>query len=316
MNIPAWRYYQQLYRDNYATLLFSVVLAILQGFILLPIAFLVRYTFDKVVPGNRIDLLLLTGGGIFLLYFLHSVSMLWTRTLVIKVTKLATQRFRYALLEKIYTLSRHYYTQADHSQIHTYLVQDTERIDVMANSVVGRLLPAVIISLTLCGVLLILNWFLFLTMLIVLPAVFFSSHYLSKMVKKRVRTFHACFRHFSRGMLFVLRMLDLTRIQTAEPYEYQRQQHHFNELRLASGAMIWSFNVFSLVQGTMATLAAVIILIIGGYAVMSATMTVGELLSFYVAVALLKNNLQGLASAIPQLIAGNESLTTLYHFLN
>ena len=70
------------------------------------------------------------------------------------------------------------------------------------------------------------------------------------------------------------------------------------------------------VQNTLIFLTGMIVLIIGGWSINARRMTVGELLSFYVALVLLGNQLKTISAALPQLIVGNESLNTLFAFLN
>lgn len=79
--------------------------------------------------------------------------------------------------------------------------------------------------------------------------------------------------------------------------------------------MAWLRAAYSLVQNTIVASSGVVILIVGGGAVATGFMTLGELLSFYTAVALLRAHLNTISSCIPQVIEGNESLTTLYNLL-
>jgi ABC-type bacteriocin/lantibiotic exporter with double-glycine peptidase domain len=117
-------------------------------------------------------------------------------------------------------------------------------------------------------------------------------------------------------MLFVLQMMDLTRIQSAEHFETERQRKNFEELRLTSGHMAWLRSAYSLVQNTIVASSGVVIMTVGGGAVATGYMTLGELLSFYTAVALLRTHLNTISSCIPQIIEGNESLATLFSLLD
>jgi len=79
--------------------------------------------------------------------------------------------------------------------------------------------------------------------------------------------------------------------------------------------MAWLRAAYSLIQSAIVATSGVVILIVGGRAVATGNMTLGELLSFYTAVALLRTHLNTISSCIPQVIEGNESLTTLYNLL-
>ncbi|TMI85468.1 MAG: ATP-binding cassette domain-containing protein [Bacillati bacterium ANGP1] len=70
-----------------------------------------------------------------------------------------------------------------------------------------------------------------------------------------------------------------------------------------------------LFQYTAVISSGIIILIVGGLSVARGSMTLGQLLSFYVAFGLLGTYLQTIGGAVPLVIAGNQSLTTLFNIL-
>jgi ATP-binding cassette subfamily B protein len=312
MNLSAWQYYIKFYRGSYLTLFLSVIISAGQCLLVLPIAFLIRYTFDKIIPAGDLRLLVLAGIAILLLNLANSGISLWTRYLTLKTTKLAIQGLRDELLNKCYAFSRAYYCEADRSKLHASIVQDTERLDVMSNALVALLLPALAVSVALCAVLIFLNWFLFLIMITVFPLLLLVSRVMKKRVKERVNAFYRSFETFSKGMLFVLQMMDLTRIQTAEQFETERQIKNFEKLRITSGSMAWLNSAYSSVQYGIATASGILILVFGGMAVANGSMTLGALLAFYVAVSMLNSNIKIVMSSIPQIIAGKESLMTLF----
>jgi ATP-binding cassette subfamily B protein len=315
MNLSAWKYYIKFYRGSFHTLLLSVIISAGQCLLVLPIAFLVRYTFDKIIPAGDLRLLVLSGIAILLLNLVNSGISLLTRYLTLKTTKFAIQKLRDELLNKCYAFSRAYYCEADRSKLHASIVQDTERLDVMSNALIALLLPALSVSVALCAVLIFLNWFLFLVMITVVPFLLLVSRVMKKHVKDRVNAFYRSFETFSKGMLFVLQMMDLTRIQTAEKFETERQRKNFEELRITSGSMAWLNSAYSSVQYGIATVSGILILIIGGMSVASGSMSLGSLLAFYVAVSILNSNVKIVISSIPQIIAGKESLNTLFNIV-
>ena len=237
MNLPAWRYYTQFYRGFHRWLILSVAIAAVQSAVYLPIALLVRTVFDRVIPKHDFGLLLYIGLAILALYLVDAGLTLYTRYLGLRITKHAIQRFRDELLKRLYTYSRSFYTEADRSQLHASVVQDTERLDVMTNALVVQFLPAFITSLALSVVLLILNWYLFLALISVLPVLYVLNLWLSRLVRERTRLFQRSFETFSKGVLFVLQMMDLTTIQSAEAFELERQRRHLDELRRSSTDM-------------------------------------------------------------------------------
>lgn len=315
MNLSAWQYYFKFYRGSLRTLLFSVIVSSGQCLLVLLITFLVRYAFDTTIPAGDLQMLVLVGLGILFLNLANSGISLWTRYLTLKSTKLATLRLRNELLTRCYTFSRSYYSEADQGKLHASIVQDTERLDMMSNALVTQLLPTLVISVALSGVLIFLNWYLFLVLIIVVPLLLIASRLMKKRVRERVSAFHRAFETFSKGMLFVLQMMDLTRIQTAEKFEIERQKQHHEELRITSSSMSWLSTLYSSVQYAIATVSGILILVIGGMAVSLGSMSLGSLLAFYVAVAMLNSNLKIILPSIPKIIVGNDSLITLFNIV-
>jgi len=199
--------------------------------------------------------------------------------------------------------------------MHASIVQDTERLDVMTNALLALFLPALFITIALSAVLVYLNWRLFLILVVTLPFLIILSKVMGRRTRKKVDYFHRSFEKFSKGMLFVLKMMDFTRIQTAENFEIQRQKKHIHNLRITSGRMAWLISAHRTVQGIIIAITGVIIFIVGGRAIAMGHMTLGELISFYAVFSLLRSHMHTLVSSIPQIIEGNESLTTIYNLI-
>ena len=315
MNIPAWRYYGRFYKGSALRLLITVIASIgLSGLSLL-IILLIRYAFDDVIPAGRLFALALIGASIVFLYLLTSAVTLWIRYVILEITKTVIRQFRDEILKKFYTLSRSYTSEADRGTLHTIAVQDTERLDIMSNALVAQVLPALFTAIAVSAVLLYLNWYLFLIIIGVVPLLVVVSKALGKSVKRRVHAFHRSFETFSKGMLFVLRVMDLTRIHAAEDFEIERQGKNIEDLRLTSKQMAWLSAAHTLAQNMVVACSGVIILIVGGIAVSKGRMTLGGFLSFYAAVALLRTHLHTISSCLPRIIEGTASLTTLYNWL-
>ncbi len=311
----AWRYYSSLYKGSYRWLSFCMIASFFQAILFLPITLLIRNAVDVAIPSGHMAHLVLIGSGIIGLYVVTGGITLWTRRVILGITKGAIQQFRYDLLRKLYSMSRSFYSKADHGQLHTIIVQDTERLDVMSNALMAQLIPDVFISVAIAGVLAYLNWLLFLVVIGMLSILIAVSWPLGRMVKERTRDFHRSFESFSKGVLFVLQVMDLTRIQTAEDIEVRRQGQRLEHLRRASASMAWLQRAYGSTQGTLLAITGVTILVTGGWAISSGHATLGVLLSFYAAVALLRTRLNEISSAIPHIIEGNESLNRLYRLL-
>lgn len=314
--LAAWRFYRHFYRGHSRPLVASLLVSMGQSVIVVPIALLIRRIFDSTLPAGRFSELVLAGGAIVLLYALHGAATLWTRYITLVTTKTVIQKFLGELLKHCYSLSRAFYTKEDQGRLHTVMVQDTHRLDIMTNALFAQFAPAVFITAVVSAVLAYLNWFLFLVLLATFPLFILLARTIGRTTKEKVYAFHRSFERFSQGILFVLKYMDLTRSQAAEDVEMERQQAHLDDLRVTSGRMAWMRSAYISAQNVTIAVGAVLILLVGGRAVIAGTMTLGELLSFYAVVAFLRSHLYTISTVIPQIIEGDESLATLYGLMS
>lgn len=314
MNRKAWRYYLQFYRESYHKLILTIIISILQSLIVLPIAFLVRYAFDQVIPKGATAGLISVGLIMLGLIILNSTLTLLTRYLSLNQTKMVIRDIREELLVRCYSFSRSFYGKADLAKLHASIVQDTQRLDVMSNAIIALFLPSLIVAAAVFGVLIHISLSLSLIMVCTIPPLYLMNRIF---VKNRrinwIKASHRSFEKFSTGVLFVLHMMDLTRIQTAERVELERQKKYLEDVRLTSQSNALLFAAYQSIQNGILAVSGIIILIVGGMAVGSGKITLGSLISFYVVMTLMSSHMRNIVSAIPSILEGNESLSTLYH---
>ncbi len=315
MNFQAWRQYAHYYRGFRFRLLGVFLLALFQATVLIPVALIVRYAFDHIIPNRDFSTLLWSGAAILLLYLFSHALILLTRYQTLKISKTAIQGFRDDLLLKVYQFSRAYHTKMDRQKLHNHLVQDTERVDVMTNAALTFLFPSVLMSLALGLILAYLNFSLFLLLLGVLPCLFFVGRKIGKKLHAYVQGFHRHFEGFSKGMHFILRMMDLTRTVAAETQEIERQKQIHDSLREYSGKMAWMGTAYTSTQNIIVVAGGLLILVFGGYGVIEQKISIGDLLAFYFGFGLLREHLRVVYHSVPDIIAGTESLKHLFAIL-
>jgi ATP-binding cassette, subfamily B, bacterial len=307
----AWRYFYSYFRPQRARLLVYAVVASAQSLLVLPVLILIRYAFDRAIPRAQIALLLWIGLAIVATRAVNSAIGLYMRALILRMTKGAIGQMRIDIVRRLYWLSREFYAGADTGTIHAWIVQDSERVDDMSNSLLSVMLPAVFAGAALILVLIFLNWRLVIFTAAVLPALWLTGKFTGRYVKQRVSTFQLAFSGFSKGILFILEHMDLTRNQAFEAEEIARQTLRVDELRRTGRLMAMSYAVHAQVETNVMGLAAVIILVIGGVAIANGAMTLGQFVSFYFAAGLLNGQIGRINGALPELIKGNESLVKL-----
>jgi ABC-type multidrug transport system, ATPase and permease components len=292
VNFAAWRAYVAYYKESRGLLLWSVALCVAQGLLVLPIAWLVRFTFDKALPSGDLRQLLAIAVALLVLSIGGNAVTLWTRSLILRITKRAIANLRADLIARCYDLPKSFYDSADKGHLHSAIVQDAERVDAMSAGFIAQLLPALVTAGALCIVLVFINPLLFLVLLLTAPLLWLFNRRLAFRSGDAAREYQSSFENFSTGVAHLLQSIDTTRTQTAEVSETGRQRVAIERLRIASARTAWMGAAYGMMQGTVSAICAALILVVGGLAIAAGRMTVGQLLSFYVAVGLLNSALQ------------------------
>ena len=312
----AWLYYAGCYKRQNQSLVLTLILCVMQFVFVLPTIYLVRHVFDVVIPRGDLRGVFWDAIAITACQVIYTAFSLWVRSVTLTTTKIVVSHIRYDLLSRLYALSRTFYGDGDRGSLHTIIVQDTERVDMMSNAIVTKMLPSLVASGSLSLVLIWLNWKLFLAVLIIFPLFFAVNRIMGKRVKTAARALRRSFETFSKGVLFVTESIDLTRAQTAEKLELERQWKHIEDLRVKSGRFAWVDTAYGLIQSNLAILAGVIVLMAGGVAIAHHSMTIGGLLSFFVTLRLLSQQGAQAIQIVPTIVMGHQSLMALFNLLS
>jgi ATP-binding cassette subfamily B protein len=316
LNRAAWVYYASCYKRRNSPLVLTILLCAVQFVFVLPTIYLVRHVFDVVIPNGDLRGVFWDGVAIVVCQTIYTFFVLWVRRITLRTTKIAVGGIRYDLVSRLYALSRTFFSDVDRGGLHNTIVQDTERVDMMSNAIVSRMLPSLLAAAALSLILVWLNWKLFLVTLLITPFLFGVNHLVGKKLKSTSRGFRRSFETFSKGVLFVTESIDLTRSQTAEQFELKRQWKHIEDLRETSGRFAWFDTAYNQIQANLAMLAGVLVLMAGGVAVAHRSMTIGALLSFFVTLRMLSQYGAQVIEVAPTIVLGNQSLLALYQLLS
>lgn len=286
----------------------------LQSVSLLPIAWLVRRAFDSAIPHRDVHGLVLLGLSILLLTAVGAFLTLITRFSALGATKRAIAAIRRDLATHCYALPYAYHDTANGSELHTLLVQDTQLLDVMLNALISSMLPSLVLVGGLIAIMAILNWRLFALLALIAPVLYLVNRRLGSAVELYVKRNRESFARYSSGVQFMLRRVDLTRYQSAEGLETRRQHENIETLRVDSGRMAWLHTAYGQAHTSTVMLAGVLILVLGGIEVATGRLSLGSLMSFYVATLFLNSSLQQFFTSMPQVIEGRQALTALSSF--
>ncbi|AFY61113.1 ABC-type multidrug transport system, ATPase and permease component [Synechococcus sp. PCC 6312] len=282
----------------------------------LPSMYLARAAFDWAIPSRSLVSLFQVGLGMLLFSLLSATIALTNRYLTLIITKTAILKMRVQLLERLFIIPREIYRQSDYVHWHTTIVQDTERLDIMSNNSLTVVLPSVVTTISLVILLWYWNPLLLALMALISPLAFIYNYYARRKLKYTTPLFLRAFEQFSKGILFTIRSLDLIHIQSAQEWEWFRQKESIKNLYHKSIQVAWLNSAYTLTQNNLLTIAKLILLIGGGWAVIGNTISLGELIGFYIATNLLQTALQSILGTIPVFISGQASLDNIYRFFH
>ena len=311
----AWREYLGLYRGRWTVVTLAVTASIAPSALLAGAALLVRRVFDVALPerdaGQLVSLVL----AIVSMQLSGQALLLIARAVVLRVTKRVIADLREKLMETMLIASRSFLDNRKSSELHTLIVDDSERVDSMSNACITTLLPAAAATATLTAVILAISAKLTAVLVLFLPVAFFATRTVLRRTKRSVVQFHESYRDFSGSTATVVRLLDLIRMQGAEEIERSGSAARIDQLRTASARMAWLQTAMMIVHQAVLAMAVAMALLVGGLMVIAGQITLGELMSFLVATALLRNQLVPAGPGVSTVVAGEESLVRLFGFL-
>lgn len=314
--MQTWRSLARLFEGSGKLVALSLGLALGQSLALIPIGLIVRHAFDTVIPaGNRTELVLV-GAVVLGLFVLAAGIGLLNRYIMLSATKKAIARLREELLVRIQSLPRAWLDGEDLAHVHSTVVQDSERVDVMSNALLGLVLPALFVAAALLATLAFVDWRLLALLLAVLPVLVVSGRWLSYRVHGLVQGYQRTFDTFSARILTNLRGGVTIRVQGAEENELRGGRAEISKLAEENVRLAWLWHAQAAVQGVIAAVGGMLVLVLGGLAVVAGDLSIGALLSFFSVLALVRGQVHTALAWIPQVAVGREALVRLERLLN
>ncbi|MFN8538620.1 MAG: ABC transporter ATP-binding protein [Thermomicrobiales bacterium] len=289
-----------------------MIAAIGQSALLAPLALLVRHTFDELIPQRDLGGLALAALAMLACYIASIGVALWGRIAINRTVKRAIARLRGDVLTSILALPRADYVASDLGALQANIVQDTERLDAMSDQAIGQLLPNVVTIATLLVALTVISPFMALVVVVTGVPLYPLGRALRARARVRFRRFRRALEGYSTGTLFVLRAFDLIRAHHAEAYESRRQGERIAELEESSAQVNAGNARWAAIEDMIASAGAVLVLVVGGGAVAVGRLSLGECVSAFVIIALLRDYLRAGLRALSQVVGGAQSLDALH----
>jgi len=302
-------------RSQYGWLWLGLFLAILQSALAVPIALLLRWAFDEAIPHRQTNHLLLVGAAVLALRATSSLVACVAHNINLAVTRRFSRDLRRDLLDKAFTLPRHYYQQAEPGAVQDVLTYETERVDVMVRALLSQVCPSAVLSLALALVLVALDLRLFGVMLLVWPITWLVNEFIRRRVVRATRTYNLVLRRYNEQFRWLIDSLDFVRTQHAESLETQRGQSLIEEVDQAIGPMSSLNMTYLQLQTVLLAGVSLVVLLLGGTQVSQGRMSLGNLLSFFTVVSILNASLRDVAAGLYHVFVGTESMRNILNLL-
>lgn len=307
---------QQILRRHPIGIGTSILLSIIESATLLPLALLVNQVFDTYIPNNNVTNLYKNLGIITALLLMNAIMQLLNKRLTLSIIKSSIANLRKTLIRSILSYSRLHISQKDRDLLQSQVVQDSMRVDNMLSSILTQFIPGVLITLGMVVVLGSINILLFILFLGLSPVIGLVSTWLSRKYRKGVRAYHQSFSQFSKRISFILRFTELIHTSSAEIEEIEHQDAVVEALQESQKRAVWLSTLVGVIQRQTLMISGVVVLLVGGLFVIAGTNTLGELISFYVAVGLVNSYARSALGTIPSMLEGRESMMRIASILN
>jgi ABC-type multidrug transport system fused ATPase/permease subunit len=294
----------------------GVILSIAWGLVLLPVPLLFKRIIDvrlpaKDLPGLVQDSLTLLG-----LYLAHLAVLVGSKYVTLKTTKDVVMRLRSDVVTKLQQLSISFYDSEDLGLLHSRVIQDTEKVDVMANFLVSVLLVSALQGLGAVILLWRMHWQLTALLLLVAGAFWALQAYFKGKMKKRIGAWRDEFDSFSSKVQGLLQSIRLVRAFANEDREAQDMSATAASLSHRGVEMVTYFALFNGLVELLTGLSMMVVLLGGGWFYLQGQLSLGVLVAFFTMLSFVFRPLSAILQNIDQLFGGQVALAQVYALLD
>ena len=306
------RRHSAFYRSSWRRLVLGICLAALQTVFLLPMPVLIQRVIDDAIPNDNRGEIVALASAVVGLTVLSALVTLLARRVTLRVTKRAARDLRRHVIDQLNHAPRQFHVTADQAILHENVVRETDRIDLMTSSLLADLVPSTVLVLGMFGVLTSIDWLL--TVVTIVTGLLFgvANKALLRFLGNRYERYHAALEDFSRGVLHLLRVQDLMRIQGARHIEDRRTDRELDHLESTAVSRALAGTTYDVAQQSLISLVGAAILLVGGLRAAAGITSIGGLISFYAGFALLRGPLSSASGAIPTVLEGRQAMHRLY----
>jgi subfamily B ATP-binding cassette protein MsbA len=315
MRDPYLRFFE-MFRPYWLKLSLGVALSVAWGLVLLPVPMLFKHIIDERIAQGDFAGIASDGLCIGAFYLLNLLLLVSSKYLILSVTKAVIMRLRSDTVNKLQQLSISFYDSEDLGRLHSRVIQDSERVDVMSNFIVSVLLVSLATAVGTLAFMFRMDWQLTL-MVCLIPALFWLVQEAFKArIKRRVKAWRDDFDSFSSKVQQLISAVRLVRAYATEDLESSQASASAASLSHKGVAMVTFMAFYQGLTELLMGLAQVVLLVGGGYFVVKGRLSLGGLFAFYTYLSFLFNPIRAILVNIDQLFGGQVAIEQLYQLLD
>ena len=151
------RFIKEYVGSSYATALYAILFSILQSLLLIPSVLLINLLFDKNIPEEDLNGLLINSALIILLNISQALLSIIHRNSFIKIVKKAVRELQGKLIEKLIKAEYGHVHRLKNAELINRTVEDIERIDKMLNGILSIIIPQSVLFIAGIGIMFFYN---------------------------------------------------------------------------------------------------------------------------------------------------------------
>ncbi len=311
-----WRQLRSFFPRSSASLAMVAGLSVLSALLVIPVPVLVQYILDDAVPSKATARFVGAGSILIALLLANEATALLRRTMIARDGKAGIENLRHAMIQKLHSVHIQYHRRTEPDHIHDRIVHQTAVIDAMIQEVFATVLPAVVLTAGMAGVLISIHWIAFAESLLLLPTIYAIYRFFQPRITKQQAIRDTDFAAMTDGVMHSLRSIELTRSRGTEAVDMHRSDYLLAAVRSSDERIRVARGVYRATERAALAVFATLILVTLGIATAHGQITIGEMFAFFVALAMLVIPTGMTLAAAPITREGISAVAEATDFLN
>ncbi|MEM9463904.1 MAG: ABC transporter ATP-binding protein [Actinomycetota bacterium] len=316
MRTPTFEHLLRLIRPFRRRIALATLLAVVQSALLLPAPILLGYAFENSIPNEDLGELVLVAAVLSATILASGLVATAAMSVQISTATAIGRDLRISLQERLFQAPRSFFDRREVGGIHDTVVTNSLRTIVMFGAALNKLVPDAVIAVGVSIILLVIDARLAVVTLVFLPTIILASRFMIRRLVPAANVYYAEYRDHSTWVMRAIRSQDLIRSTASEDRELRAAEAQVGRLTTTFTRFQVISAITKAVQQSIIGLAGALLLLTGGYWVIEGNMSLGELLAFYAAFAMLRGPAGQTAGAFSEVTAGWQALKQITEFVD